>query len=1364
MSVVLICWFALCCVFFLCCLSCAHHSLLPLSPLSRSLSLYLSSSQKLVQVLLYITTTTGFSFLVTTSTKTTTRMMDIPKQDVGRPTGIRWFLTSASLDAAIVSATTTVVLASLLLSIWTWYLQQQLSQQKIPNYDLAVFTFFVVSCCIFSLSIAPTTYVPELADAILGDTTATWRDTVGVLMVLGVSTLFWLSVYVCAGLSSMFPDGKTRGLITLIFVVLTAAPLSSLVVLAPVGDSTTMGWILLAEVVGPSLYLLAWVDRRIVSVTSTLKSIGARVFVFFLLLFGGVVPLALLINSATWPSPWDRSTTLYFSNITTSTVANITLSVESSSSAANEANVMVPYSLLYSFALGICLFVVIYLCVHETTLATEHDTSGCSVLLCLTTVTAGSIVFGYLLAAHHDPAAQPMGETILLLVPMFVVGGLGYGTAHLRLLDKFASGSLCLVLIPVLLLLSSPDMDSHPVSLFLIVALPVTFFVWFLFAMFHELAPNSFLWAFNFCCFLLLAPVGALLPLLLSTPLVLARQVLQVLMLLFPGVYLVGVGSLWLRRCDAKEEERRRSKNDDGGEEEEVVVPQVPLQCTLTKCRRAGRWMCCSVWSGYWASHVGLVFFVLVAEVMLFRVALPTNRGSLWYLLLSVPIVHIAFMRVTKTSEEQEEQEEEGKVEGRGGGGSKVCFVVLFGIVLPVVVGIIMLAMRSVVREANTAEFLSLALAILCAVPFHTLSWLFLWLVRDSTRSLPDGQAERATSYTTAACCWTVLLPVGALTFVLATDWWSTEFGAATLLVSISVLALMCLGNVSAMTIAVNSTFKSIRRERIAKEMTIAIVQELEDMRVEISTETARLVFDQIGTLTLSEMRVRLENIGTVTSDPSVIDPPDARLLNTLLEEDGIKVLTATEFVQGVETKRIVLCERCLGGSQDTTEMAAYDNDDDDDDHDETKERKRNVRAANLSSLCQACILDDTVKERRRQLEAKRLAEEGDKRMQEELRRERLLKKKLERERKERETKFALSASVDMEKEQWSEAIQHFTNAIESNSNESKYFYQRGLCYLQLASSVSRKSKKAHFASALVDGDRCFLLRPNWTQNFVLRGGALVGLERLDEALQVYTEGLVLAPVCAPLVRGAESTARHLGRGPTFLTATSSSTPLQEKPTMGQFLFGWIAKVSSGVAHHSQPLRDTVERNISELRDLRRRPSSDSEVSTVSMITSRSMSIDSIGGAADGVKKVGQSRVAAMKMFHHKQVMHGQESSRQHALRIQIVDVVLPSSTSTGDTKSKHTPPPRVFVRVTLRHGETTRRKETTPIRALVPSWRDQYFMVRRWMAPPRAAVRISLYQDENGTICELGRVNVFMFQVVRMCRDKAYVHFDMAR
>ena len=99
-----------------------------------------------------------------------------------------------------------------------------------------------------------------------------------------------------------------------------------------------------------------------------------------------------------------------------------------------------------------------------------------------------------------------------------------------------------------------------------------------------------------------------------------------------------------------------------------------------------------------------------------------------------------------------------------------------------------------------------------------------------------------------------------------------------------------------------------------------------------MNTDTARMVYEVLSPMSVSEMSKELKK------------QTKHRLINTVLEESGLVVLSNTVLEESIETHKIVLCKKCLRDEHKNVRAAKSD-------------WKQNV----FNELCQACVLDNTV-------------------------------------------------------------------------------------------------------------------------------------------------------------------------------------------------------------------------------------------------------------------------------------------------------------------------------------------------------------------------------------------------------------------
>ena len=615
---------------------------------------------QIVQGTLYITGSFGVALLLLTSAIEETIQ---PLQT----TNITNITTTIHTHAVVVyynhiAGNTITIFMSAMLTIWIWYVHRiLLPEKKFSFVDIIILSIFIIVCLIIPLSLCPTVYIDAVARGVfLSDTVIiSWREAIGILLVLGASTVVWIQISIVFEFNERFKSWQKRLCVAIIFVGFTAIPSATAVAVVPMKDLTACGVLLLLEILGPSIYLIAWIDEVWIRNTNTLKDMSARIGIAALLLCGVAVPFVLIINALVFPDPWNGALTVRIGPDFTN--RNITNSSGSSGSkstivALDPTAVVTPIT-IYLFLLGISSFILIYLRNHESTLQ-KHKTPFASTLLCFTSVVVAIIVFGYLCAAKGPnseiSSVQYLATLLLIGVPFFVLGGILFSHAHVRLIDKFAVASLLFAVLPVLALLQ--NVGKSLLATFLVVAIPLMGTFWMCLATCrsqegHDATRSSLLWLFNGMCYIIVVPLGILLPLLLSTPNTILSapiyNVMLILAILFPGVYLVGVVALQLKKW----EDRCEHSNQQLLNRTEENIRQTSC---FQSCWNIGSMFVQTIKNpetGFWISHIGLVLFTLCTEVVLVKVALPSQQWTLWFLLLLAPTVHVLGMNATPTFE-----------------------------------------------------------------------------------------------------------------------------------------------------------------------------------------------------------------------------------------------------------------------------------------------------------------------------------------------------------------------------------------------------------------------------------------------------------------------------------------------------------------------------------------------------------------------------------------------------------------------------------------------------------------------------------------------------------------------------------------
>ena len=84
----------------------------------------------------------------------------------------------------------------------------------------------------------------------------------------------------------------------------------------------------------------------------------------------------------------------------------------------------------------------------------------------------------------------------------------------------------------------------------------------------------------------------------------------------------------------------------------------------------------------------------------------------------------------------------------------------------------------------------------------------------------------------------------------------------------------------------------------------------------------------------------------------------------------------------------------------------------------------------------------------------------------------------------------------------FTEAIEHFTKAIELDPTDPVFYSNRSACHASLAS----------YEAALIDAEKCLELNPNFIKGYSRKALPLYKLNRTEEALKVLDQGLALDP------------------------------------------------------------------------------------------------------------------------------------------------------------------------------------------------------------------------------------------------------------
>jgi len=85
-----------------------------------------------------------------------------------------------------------------------------------------------------------------------------------------------------------------------------------------------------------------------------------------------------------------------------------------------------------------------------------------------------------------------------------------------------------------------------------------------------------------------------------------------------------------------------------------------------------------------------------------------------------------------------------------------------------------------------------------------------------------------------------------------------------------------------------------------------------------------------------------------------------------------------------------------------------------------------------------------------------------------------------------------------LQKENYDEAIQHYTEATKLDPNNHILYSNRSAAY----------AKIGKFRDSLADAEKTITLKKDWPKGYSRKGAALELLEKYDEAVKTYEEGL----------------------------------------------------------------------------------------------------------------------------------------------------------------------------------------------------------------------------------------------------------------
>jgi stress-induced-phosphoprotein 1 len=154
-----------------------------------------------------------------------------------------------------------------------------------------------------------------------------------------------------------------------------------------------------------------------------------------------------------------------------------------------------------------------------------------------------------------------------------------------------------------------------------------------------------------------------------------------------------------------------------------------------------------------------------------------------------------------------------------------------------------------------------------------------------------------------------------------------------------------------------------------------------------------------------------------------------------------------------------------------------------------------------------------------------------------------------------------------------SEAIQHYTKAINLDGANHVYFSNRSAAYL----------KKGDANNALEDANSCIGLNPQFAKGYSRKGAALHALKRYNDSIAAYKEGLEKFPSDAGLKKGLEDVTREKdnpmgtgGGGGNGLFSPAMLAQMAMDPRMRPYLSDPEVMAKIKVVQQNQNLMPTI--------------------------------------------------------------------------------------------------------------------------------------------------------------------------------------------
>jgi len=395
---------------------------------------------------------------------------------------------------------------------------------------------------------------------------------------------------------------------------------------------------------------------------------------------------------------------------------------------------------------------------------------------------------------------------------------------------------------------------------------------------------------------------------------------------------------------------------------------------------------------------------------------------------------------------------------------NKYALVWQVSLAIIIVVGIIVFAIGHVFRIEIAS---SIGLTITIILPGMWLIYAVLHATGRCIHLHPDRQ--QTMSLFSLFCCVGVFVPFGVvLPSILSTNWKSNETYAISLLFTVSLLALICLFDVSSLTIGINSTFNTIQKERKAKAATAKLLAVAKKHGYHIGEDVARALYDEA-----------LNKKHEWKTFEKEFD--SEKFLVRLQRKNKLHLIDIITLRTEITNRSLKLCPNC--------EKSGW-----------------KVAIKKRTALCKTCLLAELLK-KKREIARKKLQTKALLNLNRKLERERLVKEKQKRH--EQKLKYA-SCIKQISFGQYKEAHQALNKLIEEDELNAEYYCRRSVVLFQL----HRNNE------SLLDAIEALHINPKFAEAYLAKATCLASMKEWKKTVETYKRGLLYFPKNKLLLQG----------------------------------------------------------------------------------------------------------------------------------------------------------------------------------------------------------------------------------------------------